>query len=301
MPLTALATSLVEPHEAAERAWQLVESCDGPDGDVAALLELVAVDALHRGALTEAGATFERAARLSVDGGARRSRLRSAAVAHLDALSCDEARRLSEAALAAGDAAAALLVAEAIERTSGEAAATAWLETAHADAGAWRSARSTGATEPFDASDPATRWRRRRQLETDASSGIAPAAPSTIDEVLAAALAAKVNGRLDQARAWCAQALVLVPAGCGALRARAEQLAAECERVEPNPTLAPLTKAERRVAEAVADGRTNREVADHLFLSVKTVDFHLQGIYRKLGVRSRTELALLLASKGAQS
>ena len=39
---------------------------------------------------------------------------------------------------------------------------------------------------------------------------------------------------------------------------------------------------------------TNREAAAALFLSVKTVDFHLQQIYRKLGVRSRTELAVLI-------
>src|SRR5690606_22217087 len=70
----ALAAALVEPHEAAERAWQLVESCDGPDDDVASLLELVAVDAVNRGALAEAASTFERAARLSVDAQARRSR-----------------------------------------------------------------------------------------------------------------------------------------------------------------------------------------------------------------------------------
>jgi len=40
---------------------------------------------------------------------------------------------------------------------------------------------------------------------------------------------------------------------------------------------------------------TNREAAAALFLSVKTVDFHLQQIYRKLGVRSRTELAIRVA------
>ena len=53
-----------------------------------------------------------------------------------------------------------------------------------------------------------------------------------------------------------------------------------------------LTSAEYRVALAVADGVTNREAAAPLFLSVKTVDFHLQNIYRKLGLRSRTELAV---------
>ena len=51
-----------------------------------------------------------------------------------------------------------------------------------------------------------------------------------------------------------------------------------------------LSASERRVAEAVAAGATNREAATSLFLSVKTVEFHLRNIYRKLGVRSRTEL-----------
>jgi DNA-binding CsgD family transcriptional regulator len=45
------------------------------------------------------------------------------------------------------------------------------------------------------------------------------------------------------------------------------------------------------VADLVAAGRTNKEVAEALFMSVKTVDSNLTRIYRKLGVRSRTELA----------
>ena len=53
-----------------------------------------------------------------------------------------------------------------------------------------------------------------------------------------------------------------------------------------------LTPAELRVALAVAKGATNREVGADLFVSVKTVDYHLQNIYRKLNLRSRTELAL---------
>jgi DNA-binding CsgD family transcriptional regulator len=52
-----------------------------------------------------------------------------------------------------------------------------------------------------------------------------------------------------------------------------------------------LTPTESRVAELVAAGRTNREVASELFLSVKTVEANLSRIYGKLGVRSRTELA----------
>jgi DNA-binding CsgD family transcriptional regulator len=52
-----------------------------------------------------------------------------------------------------------------------------------------------------------------------------------------------------------------------------------------------LTETERRVASLVAEGLSNREVADRLFVSVRTVEGHLSGAYRKLGVRSRTELA----------
>jgi DNA-binding CsgD family transcriptional regulator len=52
-----------------------------------------------------------------------------------------------------------------------------------------------------------------------------------------------------------------------------------------------LTPAEQSVAALVAQGRSNREVATELFLSIKTVQYHLTRIYRKLGIRSRTELA----------
>ncbi|HEU5214512.1 MAG TPA: LuxR C-terminal-related transcriptional regulator [Gaiellaceae bacterium] len=52
-----------------------------------------------------------------------------------------------------------------------------------------------------------------------------------------------------------------------------------------------LTAAERRVADLVAQGRTNREIAAALFLAERTVASHLTHIYAKLGVHSRTELA----------
>jgi DNA-binding CsgD family transcriptional regulator len=57
-----------------------------------------------------------------------------------------------------------------------------------------------------------------------------------------------------------------------------------------------LTEAERRIAGLVAEGRSNREVAAALFLTVHSVETALTRIYRKLGVRSRTELAHLLAA-----
>jgi DNA-binding NarL/FixJ family response regulator len=57
-----------------------------------------------------------------------------------------------------------------------------------------------------------------------------------------------------------------------------------------------LTPQERSVAEAVASGRSNREVAEALFLSPRTVEYHLSSVYRKLGVHGRSALAHRLAS-----
>ena len=52
-----------------------------------------------------------------------------------------------------------------------------------------------------------------------------------------------------------------------------------------------LTQTERRIAELAAAGHSNREIAGELFVSERTVEANLTRAYRKLGVRSRTELA----------
>jgi len=52
-----------------------------------------------------------------------------------------------------------------------------------------------------------------------------------------------------------------------------------------------LTRSEERVARLAAEGRRNTEIAHELGIGVKTVEAHLARAYRKLGVRSRTELA----------
>jgi DNA-binding CsgD family transcriptional regulator len=71
----------------------------------------------------------------------------------------------------------------------------------------------------------------------------------------------------------------------------AERARAEIGHVGGRIRIAGLTPAERRVADLVAEGQTNREVAATLFLSERTVATHLTHIYAKVGVRSRTELA----------
>ena len=58
-----------------------------------------------------------------------------------------------------------------------------------------------------------------------------------------------------------------------------------------------LTRAEVAVARLVVSGRSNKEVASELFVSVKTVEFHLRHVYQKLGVRSRVALATRLGGR----
>jgi DNA-binding NarL/FixJ family response regulator len=65
----------------------------------------------------------------------------------------------------------------------------------------------------------------------------------------------------------------------------------EAGRAGLHHTANTLTETERRVAELVGSGRSNQQTAAELFMSVKTVEANLTRIYRKLSVRSRTELA----------
>jgi len=82
--------------------------------------------------------------------------------------------------------------------------------------------------------------------------------------------------------------------GCGAtlwaVRAQAELTRLERRRAAAAGG-GELTQTEYTVAEAVAAGRTNREVATELSMGLRTVEAHLSAVYRKLGVRSRSELA----------
>ncbi len=79
------------------------------------------------------------------------------------------------------------------------------------------------------------------------------------------------------------------------LEATRARLAALGARLPPEAATAEsLTERELRVARLAAAGRTNREIADELIVTVKTVEFHLTNAYRKLGIRQRHELAQAL-------
>jgi DNA-binding NarL/FixJ family response regulator len=66
---------------------------------------------------------------------------------------------------------------------------------------------------------------------------------------------------------------------------------AELPRVAAERSGSELTATERRVADLIAAGATNRDAAAALFVSVRTIETHVASIYRKLGVRTRAELA----------
>ena len=80
----------------------------------------------------------------------------------------------------------------------------------------------------------------------------------------------------------------------GALFGRAHQLSGEVSDDSPSRTLPPavasLSKREREVLDLILDGRQTRAIAEALFISVKTVEFHRSRIHAKLGVASMAEL-----------
>jgi DNA-binding CsgD family transcriptional regulator len=75
-------------------------------------------------------------------------------------------------------------------------------------------------------------------------------------------------------------------------RARVELRASgETARKRDPSTMDQLTPQELQIARFVAQGMANKEVAAHLFLSPRTIDYHLRNVFAKLGIKSRTQLA----------
>ncbi|MGE3138230.1 MAG: AAA family ATPase [Thermoleophilia bacterium] len=132
------------------------------------------------------------------------------------------------------------------------------------------------------------------------------ASPARLEQaraLLALGSALRRSGRRRDARPPLLRALELADR-CGAPRvaetARTELYAAGAR--PRTPALAgaeALTASERRVAALAAEGRTNKEIAQALFVTLKTVEVHLSHAYRKLGIASRRELGAALG--GAES
>jgi DNA-binding CsgD family transcriptional regulator len=132
--------------------------------------------------------------------------------------------------------------------------------------------------------------RSDRGLELARSSGV----PFLLGKALLSAGEIRRRGRQKARAREALTEAVEVFEGLGA-RIWTERAKSELGRVatrrEPG---APLTATERAVVDLVAAGRTNKEIADALFMSVHTVEAHLTRLFRTLGVQSRTELARLV-------
>jgi DNA-binding CsgD family transcriptional regulator len=157
------------------------------------------------------------------------------------------------------------------------------LDRAWALAAAWRSrglmlaSRGQG-TAAIDAFDRALSEHDRVSMPFDRARTL-----------LALGSAQRRGRRKRAARATLTEALRvfdLLDAGIWAERARRE-----IERISGRaPSGDQLTPTERRVVELVAEGRTNPEVAAVLFVSPRTVEFHLRNVFRKLDLHTRAEL-----------
>ena len=81
--------------------------------------------------------------------------------------------------------------------------------------------------------------------------------------------------------------------------ARGEAQAWQGARPAPGTAVKPLTRREKEIAALVAGGMGNREIAERLFLSKRTVDSHVEHIFAKLGFSSRTQLAGWVLNSGS--
>lgn len=123
-----------------------------------------------------------------------------------------------------------------------------------------------------------------------------------------AGLALARAGRRDQARALLREALTIYqPRGAdrsvrrvqAALRATGLRYGVAGPRRRPTIGWEALTRAELAVSQLAAQGLTNKEIGERLFVSRRTVETHLSHVFGKLGLSSRIELAAEAARRSA--
>ena len=309
--------------DAERAAWHLAAAATGPDDQAAVALDAAADLAVATGAPLAAAAAWERAAALSSAAEPAAARRAEAAEAALKGGDLDRARRLTETLPAAGSLAhraRMLAVRGRLQRTTGQTAVVAWgighpyysalpdLIEAYARSGAADQARALLpqylAQVPGDHPLPAARAARcqgivaasdfdrhfQEAISLHERNGVVfqhartrlaygerlRRAQRRRDARVQLRAAAEIFDQLD-ARPWAERARA-------ELRASGETLTVGGDGGEQ------LTAQELQIALLVTEGQTNAEVGRALFLSTRTVEFHLSRAYRKLGVSSRTEL-----------
>jgi DNA-binding CsgD family transcriptional regulator len=146
------------------------------------------------------------------------------------------------------------------------------------------------------------RTRSLRSLRAAARLGAqTPPRLETIRAFVDLGAALRRENRRSEAREWLERGVdVAARGGAAALNERARvELAATGARPRREALLsgpASLTPSERRIAELAATGQSNREIAQALFVTPKTVEYHLRNTYRKLDIQTRGELAEALSA-----
>ncbi|HWH94199.1 MAG TPA: AAA family ATPase [Baekduia sp.] len=137
----------------------------------------------------------------------------------------------------------------------------------------------------------------RRAAELHAGCGAALEQARSLAELGAAIRRAGRPGEARQVLRDATQLADRLGAAPLAARARDELKRAGGRAPAAHDSAGDLTPSERRVAELAAVGRTNRQIADELFVTVKAVEWHLGNAYRKLDIRGRAQLAAALAGR----
>jgi DNA-binding CsgD family transcriptional regulator len=310
------------------RAWNSLRTgrLSEAEADAAASLELLATDHIIRpvaasaliGVLTERGAIAEaRRVRSELDVGALRADLfaltlfeeQSAALCLAEGNpkgALEHARRLGEWESAMGYRADAWIAIRPLQATAlrlldRPADALEAAEAAVAAARELGSGRVLGVALRTQAQCSDHDRREHLLLASEAalrSSGAAAEHARTLIELGAET---RRSGRRADAQEWLDAGLEI------ALRCRARALAEQAyeelaaagirRRKMLDRGVEALTASELRVTRLAADGKTNREIAQDLFVSIKTVEFHLSNAYRKLEASSRSDLPALLPSR----
>ena len=264
------------------------------------------VAAAGRGRASEVAAGVAALRSFSVEHGSLAARAQAAWAEGLAALGRGDgalaAPLLEEAAqylrdLGVDDLRSALVVADAVEAF----VAASRLEDAEAMVGSLQGGSGAGVAHleararALLVADPAAGLQDALAIDP----GLAPVAARTRALLGRALLAA---GDVAAARSTLRDAAhELAAAGWDSFAATARDDLARCDqearRLAPRITDV-LTAQELQVARVVAAGASNREIAEQLFLSTKTVEFHLRNVFRKLGVRNRSELAARMTAEG---